>query len=132
MLLNFCLEGGVPPPVLGEVVLFLLFLFFFLLFPAGVFPRSVLVEGGILFHVWELVVGVVTGYLWVPGGFASAAQIIGVLLRLRRPRALDRRASLWSSQRRGSWTIDPAARKRGVCVRHLSCAMLSCPDLPRP
>jgi hypothetical protein len=40
--------GGVPPPVLGgggwEV-----FLFFG--FPAGEYPRSVLVEGGILLHV---------------------------------------------------------------------------------
>ena len=39
-------EGGVPPPVLGEVGGFL---FFGL--PAGDYPRSVLVEGGILFHV---------------------------------------------------------------------------------
>ena len=53
-------------------------------------------------------------------------------LRLRRPRAMDRRASLWISRRRGSWTIDPAARRRGVCARNPALHMLSCSDLPRP
>ena len=40
-------EGGVPTPVWGEVGGF----YFFFGFPAGDYPRSVLVEGGILFHV---------------------------------------------------------------------------------
>ena len=57
----------------------------------------------------------------------SVALGIGVLLRLRRPRELGRRASLWISRRRGSWTIFTQLQgKRGVCVRNLLCAMLSC------
>ena len=46
LLIFFAPEGGVPPPVWGEVGGFLFFGF-----PAGDYPRSVLVEGGFLFHV---------------------------------------------------------------------------------
>ena len=40
-----------------------------------------------------------TGY---PQGLASTAFVTGVLLRLRRPRALGRRASLWIGEEKGA------------------------------
>ena len=64
---------------------------FFGFFQQGTTPGRFLVEGGILFHVYELVVEEKIGY---PKGLASTAFVTGVLLRLRRPRALGRRASL--------------------------------------
>ena len=66
------------------------------------------------------------------GTRARVTLVIGVLLRLRRPRELGRRAPLWTLRRRGSWAIDPAARKKGHLRAPPALHMLSCPDLPRP
>ena len=115
----FAPEGGVPPPVWGEVGGYS----FFLDFRQGTTPGRFWWKGGFCFtfRSWwwgrRQIIRNPNG-----GTRARVTLAIGVLLRLRRPRELGRRAPLWTFRRRGSWTIDPAARKKGhFCARHLLC-----------
>ncbi len=52
---------------------------------------------------------------------ASVTPVIGVLFRLRRPRALGRRASLWIGEEEGAERSTQRQGKRGVHERHLLC-----------
>jgi hypothetical protein len=60
------------------------------------------------------------------------AHVISVLLRLRRPRALGWRASLWIIRRRGRWTIRPSCKESGRLRTPPCFAHAQWPDLPRP
>ena len=125
----FCSGGGSAPTGLGGGERF----FFFFDFRQGTTPGRFWWKGGFCFtfRSWwwgrRQIIRNPNG-----GTRARVTLAIGVLLRLRRPRELGRRAPLWTLRRRGSWAIDPAARKRGACERHPALHMLSCPDLPRP
>ena len=107
--------------------------FFFLAFSSRDYPGRFLVEGGFCFtfRSWwwgrRQIIRNPNG-----GTRARVTLVIGVLLRLRRPRELGQRAPLWTLRRRGSWAIDPAARKKGHLRAPPALHMLSCPDLPRP
>ena len=74
--------------------------------------------------------GAATSYLWVPGGLASVTLVISVLLRLRRPRALDGRASIRNPK--GGWTIRFSGLERGAPASATCLAYAQLPDLPRP
>ena len=112
VLLIFCSGGGSAPTGLGGGGRFF---FFFLDFRQGTTPGRFWWKGGFCFTFRSWWLGRRQIIRNPNGGTrARVTLVIGVLLRLRRPRALGRRASLWSSQRRGSWTIRPSGKERGA------------------